>query len=296
MDRKIICTLNIEENEQYSNELNIPLIMFNVFVYKRIIRYRYVKFNGIKFKNCDNDLKILSLKLLLNDYAIINLSEAELQFFKFINIETKQGNDKYFDFSILNLTKYIFDGIANINLEVIISGKYENVYINTNECFSRYMLDNTFNDFNILSKQIRNSEIFKLKIGSNTCLNGLIISGINNNLIDSIYISYNGLNFRKYITYNNTLSNYIKTKFKKIYKYKILGDNTIYIPLQKGIKWNDDSKYGKTIKEGNIYIKFELNNLYLLTEDIHNIQIAVFLYNYLVAQLTPKYSHIYQLI
>lgn len=302
MIKTIEINLNHKNNFIIEQQLDfIALAAANFYRTIPVIKYRFIKFTGLLFKNCSEDFKLLSVKLFVNASTIINLSNNDLEFLqKITNIENKQGDNKYFDLSSLNKIGYILDKNFKINVVIQYSGKITRYEVIYNELFSSFKQSNTLNDFKLLNKiNYKNNDVMCVKIGKKQRTNGLIISGINKNLINNINISYDNVNFHNYITYENTFKNKLTNIFKN--RFDVLADDTVYIPLKKKSKWNSNSKEGKKIRDGKIYVKFDLNdtsnnntfNNYKENKKLYNLQVGAFLYNYLVGDCVPNYIHYY---
>jgi hypothetical protein len=291
--------LNHENNFRIVRQLDfVALAVVNWYRTIPVLKYRNIKVAGLIFENCSEDFKLLSVKLFVNASPIFNLSTNDLEFLqKITNIVNNQGNNKYFDLSSLNLIGYILDKDFKINIVIQYSGYHTGGEVKYYDFFTQHEPPNTMNDFKLLPKlNYKNNDVICVKIGKKQKTNGLIISGINKNLINNINISYDNINFHKYITYENTFKNKVRNIFKN--RFDVLADDTVYIPLNKNSKWNSYSEKGKKIRDGKIYVKFDLNdstnnNTFNNKKNnkTYNLQVGAFLYNYLVNNCAPNYIH-----
>ena len=254
-------------------------------------RALFIHIRGIKFFNCTDNFSIKSFSVSANGIPLINISNMD--FFKFNNIITKENDDIYFNFEKLNMLNYIEDtGLYKIEVYIYFYGDCKNnkIYYN-NTIQLRHLSKNwhNMNEFYYLTYNgYKNNDIINIDT-QNSLMNGIVVSGIDYDIINSINVKYNTKCEEKYrfseIYYKNKWINMLEYNFYK------LDDNTIYIPFTKyknlsdSPDWNCDTVNGKSI--WNIELQFDLDDDDKLL-NTYDLKFGMYVYNELI-KITKKW-------
>lgn len=250
----------------------------------------YTRIKGIRFFNCTDDFSIKSFSVIANGDTLLNITDMD--FLKFSNIITKENDDIYFDFEKLNMLKYIEDtGLFKIVVYVNFEGDCKNDMIYFNNTIQLRHLSRSWYDMNefyyLKSNGYKNNDIINIDT-QNSLMNGIVVSGIDYDIINSINVKYNTKceceeQYRfSDIYYKNKLINLFNYNFYK------LDDSTIYIPFSRFknmCNWNSDTYNGKWIWD--IELQFDLDDDGKLL-NTYDLKFGMYVYNELI-KVTKKW-------
>jgi len=251
----------------------------------------FTRIKGIKFFNCTDDFSIKSFLVIANGDTLINISD--MNFFKFENTITKENDEVYFDFEKLNMLNYIEDtGLFKIEVYIYFDGDCKNNKIYYNNTLQLRQSSKNWHNMNefyyLTSNEYKNNDIININT-QHSLMNGIVVSGIDYDIINFINVKYNTECEEKYrfseIYYKNKWINMLEYNFYK------LDDNTIYIPFTKyknmsdSPDWNGDTVNGKWI--WNIELQFDLDDDGKLL-NTYDLKFGMYVYNELI-KVTKKW-------